>query len=139
MSTDLSSTMARHLISVFVISLVALSPGVVFSHGADEPQHGGMVKMVGDMTFELVINDESSNLYLLDDGDLLESEGMQAKLKITEGENKSEIELTPAGGNQFSGAGTALPDGTKVMALITFKDGYSKLGARFVIGVANSH
>ena len=58
-----------------------------YGHGSTEPQHGGVVMIVGEMSFELVTSTDKVELYLLDDGEELDTSTLSAKLKIKNVEN----------------------------------------------------
>ena len=126
----------RYTFSIIVLCALSLTSGGVLAHGAhgnDHPLHGGVVKVIGDMSFELVNGDNRIELYLLDDGKMIQSKGMQAILQITTNGVKSELTLTPSGDNRFSIDGKTIAAGAKVLALVTLEDGSSKVGARFTI------
>lgn len=128
--SSINQTISQSLATI-MLCLLSLSAGQLFAHGSTEPQHGGVVKLVGDMSFELVNGSDKIDLYLLDDGEFIASKGMKAKIKITVNGNKSEVKLQPSGDNKFSASGKSIPTGAKVLVLVTLKDGYSKLGAKF--------
>lgn len=113
--------------------------GQAYGHGSTEPQHGGVVKIVGEMSFELVNGDNRIELYLLDDGELMDTSNMTARIKIKSETPARYIDLQPAGGNRFSAANVSLADGAKILALVTLANGYSKIGANFTIGEPQSH
>jgi hypothetical protein len=47
---------------------------------------------------------------------------MVGTMIVTSGETKSEVVLTPAGGNKLTAKGMKIPNGSKVVALITLKE-----------------
>ena len=103
------------------------------AHGGTQPEHGGVVQLVGDMTFELVARPDGVELYVEDDGDEVNSADLAAKLTIVNAGAKSEVVLAPAAGNKFEAKGVKIPSGAKVTALLTLKDKQSKIAANFTI------
>ena len=103
------------------------------AHNAGKPEHGGVVQVVGDMSFELVTGGNGVELFVEDDGDEINSAEYAAKLTVVEGAAKSEVPLTPATGNKFEGKGVKIAKGAKVAVLLTLKDKHSKIGANFII------
>jgi hypothetical protein len=119
--------------------LVMLTSTSAFAHGSTEPQHGGVVIISGEMSFELVTAPNSVKLYLLDDGDELDTSDLSAKLKLKNAKPARFIDMQPSGGNSFSATGVTLKDGDKILALVTLANGYSKIGANFTIGEKPKH
>jgi hypothetical protein len=107
---------------LLVAAVLALTIGAAHAHGVMKPQHGGIVEMVGHMGFELVRRDDGADLYLAYNHKGMPTEGMTGTLTVTSGESKSEVALTPAGGNKFTASGVKIPGGSKVVALITLKE-----------------
>ena len=105
----------------------------VFGHGSTVPKHGGMVKISGEMSFELVVADGGVKLFLLDDGEEVDSSKLTAKLVIKDAGGSRDVAMTSSGTNSFSASDVTLAVGSKVLALVTLADTYSKLGANFVI------
>ena len=105
---------------------------MVLAHGSTKPQHGGIVQMVGETVFELVVLADKTELYLVDDGEELASADMTGKLTITSDGVKSEAILQPAGGNKLEAKGVKIPSSAKVAVLLIRKD-QSKIGANFTI------
>jgi len=102
------------------------------AHGITEPQHGGIVKVVGDVSLELVEGDNQVKIYILDDAPWNTS-GMSGKLKVELNGSKSEYNLTPIEGSGLKSEGLTLEPGSKVLAIITKSDGYSKIAGKFEI------
>lgn len=102
------------------------------AHGITEPQHGGIVKVVGDISLEMVQGDNQVEIYILDDSPW-DTSGMSGKLKVETAEGKTEYELTPIDGSGLRAEGVSLGAGAKVLAIITKPDGYSKIAGKFEI------
>jgi len=116
-----------------VLSLVLLfGSGVALGHGNTKPLHGGVVQMVGEQTFELVTKPDGVELYVVDDGEDIDSSTMSAMLVVDAGGTKSEVALLAAGGNKYVAKGAKVPTGAKV--IVTLVDAnQSKTTARFTI------
>ncbi len=104
----------------------------VQAHGITEPQHGGIVKVVGDISLELVQADGQVEIYILDD-EPWDTSGMGGKLKVDTAGNKANYELIPIDGSGLKAEGVTLAVGAKVLAIITKADGYSKIAGKFEI------
>jgi hypothetical protein len=114
-----------------VLGLVLLlASGVVLGHGNTKPLHGGIMQMVGEISFELVTKPDGAELYVVDDGEDVDSAQMTAKLTIDAGGAKSEVPLQAAGGNKFEAKGAKIPSGAKVVVSLIAAD-QSKTTARF--------
>jgi hypothetical protein len=127
-------SMKRVLFSFMALVLLGLAPfKTAQAHGGTQPEHGGVVQLVGDMSFELVTRPEGVELYVEDDGDEVTSADLAAKLTIVSAGTKSDVTLTPAAGNKFEAKGVNIAPGAKVTVLLTLKDKQSKIAANFAI------
>ena len=130
-------TTMKHARSFFaallVLTLASATAPVARAHGGTQPEHGGIVQLVGDMSFELVPAADRVELWVEDDGEEVNSAELAAKLTVVDGGTKSEVALTPAGGNKFEAKGVKIGKGAKVTALLTLKDKQSKIAANFTI------
>jgi hypothetical protein len=116
-----------------VLSLMLLfASGVALGHGNTKPLHGGVVQMVGEQTLELVAKPEGAELYVVDDGEDIDSSKMSATLTIDAAGMKSEVVMIAAGGNKFVAKGAKLPSGAKVVVMLVDAN-QSKTTARFTI------
>ena len=126
--------MKMALFSFVVLVLLGAAPfHTAQAHGGTQPEHGGVVQLVGDMTFELVARPDGVELYVEDDGEEVNSADLAAKLTIVNAGAKSEVVLAPAAGNKFEAKGVKIASGAKVTALLTLKDKQSKIAANFTI------
>ena len=126
--------MKTMLFSFLALTLLAAAPfNMAWAHGGTQPEHGGVVQLVGDMTFELVARPDGVELYVEDDGEEVNSAELAAKLTVVNAGAKSEVVLTPASGNKFEAKGVKIAPGAKVTALLTLKDKQSKIAANFTI------
>jgi hypothetical protein len=113
--------------------LLLLASGVALGHGNTKPQHGGVVQLVGgETTFELVAKPEGAELYVVDDGEDIDSSTMSAMMVVDVGGTKSEFVMLAAGGNKYFAKGAQLPSGAKVAVSLVAAD-QSKTTARFTI------
>ena len=114
-------------------TLLSLTFAVAEAHNGTQPEHGGVVQIVGDMSFELVTRPDGVELYVEDDGDEVNSAELAAKLTIVDAGTKSEVSMTAATGNKFEAKGVKVGKGAKVGVLLTLKDKQSKIGANFTV------
>ena len=126
--------MKTALFSFIALLLIGLAPfNAAQAHGGTQPEHGGVVQLVGDMSFELVARADGVELYVEDDGEEVNSAELAAKLTIVNAGARSEVVLAPATGNKFEAKGVKIAAGSKVTALLTLKDKQSKIAANFTI------
>jgi len=123
--------LVKPVLALLVLGAASLALNVSHAHGSTTPKHGGIVQMVGETSFELVAGADGAELYLVDDGEDLPSDGMTGKLTVVNGETRSEATLTPAGGNKLQARGVKIASGSKVAVLVTLKDQVSKRRASF--------
>jgi len=104
------------------------------AHGSMKPQHGGVVQMTGETLFELVTGPAGVALYVKEDDEDVVSAGMTAKLTVTtKAGAKSDVALTPAGGNKFEAKGVKIPAGAKVGVMLVNKTTQARSSATFTI------
>lgn len=124
----------KQLLIILLCGASALMLEPALAHGNYEPDHpGGIVQIVGDLSFELVPGAAGVELYVEEDNEELASEGMSAKLTVIAGGVKTETAMNPAGGNRFEAKGVNIPKGAKVAVMLTRKDKVSKVGANFAL------
>lgn len=112
---------------------LSLASNLAYAHSTSRPINGGIVETVGDTTFELVVNEDSIELYIMEEGVEIPVANMTAKIMINLNGARSEVMLEPGDGNGFSADGVTIPSGAKVSVMLTHKDPYSKIGAKFII------
>ena len=122
----------KTLLVTLIAAAAALTLPDAYGHGSTKPDHGGIVRVVGETVFELVPQAKGADVYLKEEDEKLDTADMTGKLTITVNDAKSEATLVPAGGNKLSAKDVSLPSGAKVIVFITRKD-QSKLGATFQI------
>jgi len=117
--------------AIFCVALLSMSNA--FSHGLSEPQHGGVLTVSGDWTFELVDTAEGVTVYVYDDTIPYETEGMTGKLTVNSNGEQSEAILKPADAMTLAAEDFDIPAGSIVLVVVTLGDGYTKVGSRFSI------
>ena len=122
----------RALKKILIVILPFILISESRSHGITEPLHGGIVKVVGDVSLELVNNDNHVKVYILDDV-ATDTSGMSGKLKVENDEGKNQYSLTPIKDSGLEALGVSIPSGSKVLAIIVKADGYSKIAGKFQI------
>lgn len=122
--------MKTSLITLFATAVLMVH--TAYGHGSTKPEHGGVVKVVGETVFELVAQDKGADVYLKEEDEKLDTADMSGKLTITVNEAKSEAALVPAGGNKLTAKDVSLPSGAKVIVFVVRKD-QTKVAATFQI------
>ena len=122
----------RALKKILIVILPFILISESRSHGITEPQHGGIVKVVGDVSLELVNNGNDVKVYILDDV-ATDTSGMSGKLKVENDGGKNQYSLTPIKDSGLEALGVSIPSGSKVLAIIVKADGYSKIAGKFQI------
>lgn len=114
-----------------VLGLVlSLAGGVTLAD--TKPLHGGIVKVVGEKSFELVAKTDGAELYVVEDGEDVVSSQMSVIVTIDFDGIKSEVIMLAAGGNKFVSSEAKFPRGAKVVVMLVAAD-QSKTTARFTI------
>ena len=98
--------------------LIAVASAALASE--DKPQHGGIVREVRDVSYELVARPEVIAIYATDHGKPLSTTGAMAKVTLLNGAEKTDATLMPAGDNKLEAKGSFnVRAGTKLVAVIT--------------------
>ncbi|MBP6815033.1 MAG: hypothetical protein KA169_09115 [Burkholderiaceae bacterium] len=106
-----------------VFAAVLWSLGVeVLAHGDQIPQHGGVIAIADDLSFELVAHGAGASIYVMDHDKQADVSRLRGKLTVLNGVVKSEAELAPAGGNRLDAA-VKLDKGAKAVATISLANG----------------
>lgn len=86
----------------------------------DKARHGGVVRVVKDVNYELVVKPDTATLYIADHGKPVDLKGASAKLTLLTTAGKTEASLVPAGDRlEAKGSFSAAP-GTKAMATVNW-------------------
>lgn len=94
------------------------------AHANDaKPAKGGVVTVVKDMSYELVVQSGTIALYVSDHGKPVDLKGASAKLTLLTAANKLEVPLLAAG-DRLEAKGSFNPAaGTKALAVVTAAGG----------------
>jgi hypothetical protein len=117
---------------------LALGAGVLaFSaaaqaHGGNKPEHGGVLKVVGDTTVELVNRPDHVEVWVEQEGEEIASSNYTGKL-VVNAAARSEIALLAAGENKFEAKGAHLRKGSEVTVLLISKTNQARTAATFNI------
>ena len=122
----------KYLISVASLVISCLSVNPVLAHGDAKPQHGGILQVANDLSFELVAQADGATIYLMDHGKPLASKGITGKLTVLQGSNKIEVDIKEAGDNTLRVLGVKLGKGDKLVAALSNIRGKS-MTVRFTI------
>ena len=122
----------KHLISVASLVICCLSVNSALAHGDAKPQHGGILQVANDLSFELVAQADGATIYLMDHGKPLASKGITGKLTVLQGSNKIEVDIKEAGDNTLRVLGVKLGKGDKLVAALSNIGGKS-MTVRFAI------
>lgn len=120
------------LITLILAAASLISNTAVQAHGSTVPQHGGVVRMVGETVIELVSVDGGADLYLREEDEPVPTGGMTGKLTVTVDGVKSEAELSPAGDNKLQARGVKISAPCKVSVQVVRAD-QSRVNATFNI------
>ena len=95
-------------------------------------QHGGIVTVVKDVNYELVVKADAVTLYVTDHGKPVDLKGATAKLTLLSASGKSEASLAPVE-DRLEAKGTFKPaPGTKAMATFS-QAGKAPVSVRFAL------
>lgn len=98
----------------------------------DKARHGGVVRVVKDVNYELVVKPDAVTLYVADHGKPVDLKGATARLTLLSASDKSEVTLVPAGDRlEAKGAFKPAP-GTKALASVTLA-GQAATSVRFTL------
>ena len=114
------------IVAMVVSAWLAASPtGPAMAHEEHgKAMHGGVVAEAGAFQGELVAKAGALTLYLTDHGQPIATEGATARMTVLAGGRKSDLTLSPAGGNRLAASGgPALAAGSKAVANVKLGDG----------------
>ncbi len=117
---------------VGVLLCASLQPWVAYAHAEHgKPQFGGVFAEAGEAQLEIVSKGNDITVYVTHHGESVATTGLNGRLTVLAGSQKSEILLKPGKGNQMVGSG-AVAAGAKVLVFID-RPGKSPLQARAVM------
>ncbi len=117
------------LASAVSFALLAIAPAAAHEAPA---QHGGIVRTVNDLQYELVMKGADAIVYVYDHGKPVATAGMAGKLTVLVGKDTSEVELRPAGENRLEAKGVKSGSGARLVATIR-RDAAKTVTVRFVM------
>ncbi|MEW6589878.1 MAG: hypothetical protein AB1418_02465 [Pseudomonadota bacterium] len=105
-------------------AVLGVSPAL--AGGGHGPQHGGVVREVRHITYELVAKPDALTLYVSDHGKPISTQGATGEAVIYAGNDKTTVKLEPAGGNRMAAQGSfKVGVGVRVTVTFTFANGSS--------------
>jgi hypothetical protein len=96
-----------------------------------KPLHGGVLKTVKDIDYELVASPTALRLYVRDHGKAVDVSKASAKLTLLTGAEKQEVDLRPSGDKLEATGSFKVVSGTKAVAALSI--GGKQSTARFVL------
>jgi hypothetical protein len=95
-----------------------------------KPSYGGVVSVVKDVNYELVVKPDSIALYVTDRGKTVDLAGASAKLTLLSASERLDVTLVSAGDRLEAKGSFKLGSGVKAAAQVTFRD-KSAVAVRF--------
>lgn len=124
---------ARQWAQALAVALMsALVVNTAAAHGPAKSVHGGVVQVVNDVNFELVLLADGAVIYLIDHDEPLSSAGISGKLTVLNGGAKTEAEISAVGDNKLEARGIKIASGAKVVASLNNVSGKA-VTVRFAI------
>lgn len=116
-----------------VVVALAIALSSPLEAGEVKPRHGGVVKEVREVSYELVARPDAIAIYVSDHGKKIATEGATAKVTLLQGNDKTEVVLSPAGDNKLEAKGNfAVQKGLRIVAVVTLA-GRQSATARYEI------
>lgn len=88
-----------------------------------KPAKGGVVTVVKDVNYELVVKPDTISLYVSDHGKPADLKAASGKLTLLTAANKTDVPLNVAGDRLEAKGNFNLAPGTKAMAVVTMAGG----------------
>ena len=118
--------------SVVLASVALLSAGLAWAHGEPVAKRGGILAVMDEFDFELVVKADKIDLFTFDENEPVPSEKMSGSLTIINDTDKSKVDLVAAGINRLRATGVTAASGSCVIAIVSMPDGRS-LAVQFAI------
>jgi hypothetical protein len=83
----------KFLTTAFIAAAVALFSITATAHGELKPQHGGLVKEINEVQYEIVAKTDQITIYVFDHGRKINLKEASGKLTILAGKEKTEAAL----------------------------------------------
>jgi hypothetical protein len=110
--------MMKSVLAMLLLGLSAVSFNAAFAHGGAGPKRDGVVATASDLSFELVARDGGAVIYLEDHGKPVTPSGLNGRLTVLNGAEKSLTEPLVAG-DKLQAGGIKLARGAMVVASLT--------------------
>jgi hypothetical protein len=120
---------ARRILPVIASALLLQGPA--FAHEAPA-RHGGVVRTVNDLQYELVQKGPDALIYVDNHGKPVPTAAMTGSLVVLRGAEKTEFKLEPAGEGHLLAKGAKAGSGAKAVAVIN-APGAKAITVRFVV------
>lgn len=107
---------------VLALTLAAGAPAVAGPGHDHGPKHGGVVREVKGISYELVAKADALVVHVSDHGKPVSTEGAKARATVYAGNDKSEVALEPAANGTLAGKGSFKTGvGTRVAVAVELK------------------
>ncbi len=104
------------IICTVTISLFSIT---ATAHGDLKPKHGGIVKTVNDIQYEIVAKPDQITIYVFDHGEKMSLKDASGKLTLLVGKDKTEVPLIAGDDHVLIARGSFnVGKGTKALAVI---------------------
>ncbi len=121
------------LLALLATLAIASAPRHAAAHGNEKPQHGGIVKTMGETALELVARADGAEVYVREEIDEVPSAGLTGKIVVVKDGVRSETPLGPAGANRLVAKAAKLLPGSRVSVQVVFVQGQRKVSANYAI------
>lgn len=112
--------MKHFILALFVSFTVAVPPAFAGGGHAHGPSHGGVLREIRHVAYELVATPDSLTLYVSDHGKPVATAGATAEAVIYAGNDKMAVKLEPTGENRLEARGSfKVGVGVRVAATVT--------------------
>jgi hypothetical protein len=115
--TQEKRTVFKKAVAAIVLGGLLIASPAGFSHDDPKPRHGGIVQVVNDVSYELVIRDAGVDIHVSDHGKPMSTAGMTGKLTVMVGAQRSDVDLVAAG-DKLEAKGVKLAKGAKLVAAL---------------------
>jgi hypothetical protein len=113
-------------------AMLVLAPVGTQAHGSMEPQHGGIVKMSGEIMVELVSTARGLSFYVTEEDEPIPAAGFDGSITLTApGGAKTSHALVAQRGNLFTVSGARAPRGSKIVVSLVEKRSGAKTFVTF--------
>lgn len=117
---------------VLIGTIVLLGTSLAWAHGDPVAKRGGILVVMDELDFELVVKADKIDLYTYDDNEPVPSEQMSGSLTIINDSGKSKVELAAAGINRLRATEVTASSGSRIIAIVSMPDGKS-LAVQFAV------